>query len=116
MTKSELCRLEQPELMKLIDEGKLVYLPCKIGDKVKVDARTWGNSWDFKKIEYGKFLVGEIISIVKTKKQTLMKIQVEHNVSWKRERKRYPVSAIGETVFITKEEAEQKLKESEKNK
>ena len=28
MTKEELCRLEQSELVKLIDEGQLVYLPC----------------------------------------------------------------------------------------
>ncbi len=28
MTKEELCRLEQAELVKLIDEGRLVYLPC----------------------------------------------------------------------------------------
>ena len=29
MTKDELCRLEQSELVKLIDEGQLVYLPTK---------------------------------------------------------------------------------------
>ena len=102
--------MEQNDLTQIVNayfdlkqaeaEGLLLRLPCKVGDKVKVDARTWGNSWDFKTIEYGKFLVGEIISIVRTKKQTLMKIQVEHNVSWKRERKRYPVSAIGATVFL----------------
>ena len=29
MTKEELCRLEQSELVKLIDEGRLVYLPVE---------------------------------------------------------------------------------------
>lgn len=29
MTHDELCRMEQSQLIKLIDEGKLVYLPCK---------------------------------------------------------------------------------------
>ena len=32
MTHDELCRMEQSKLVKLIDEGKLVYLPCKVGD------------------------------------------------------------------------------------
>ena len=32
MTHEELCRMEQSQLIKLIDEGKLVYLPCKVGD------------------------------------------------------------------------------------
>ena len=34
MTKEELCRLEQSELVKLIDEGQLAYLPAKIGDDI----------------------------------------------------------------------------------
>lgn len=84
-------------------------LPCKVGDAVKVDVRTWGNVWNFKTVEYGKFLVGEIIAIIQTKKQTLMKIQVEHNVAWKRVRKRYPISALGKTVFLDREEAEAAL-------
>ena len=82
-----------------------------MGDKVFVRADTWGNTWNFVTVDYGKLLVGEIIGIVKTRKQTLMKIQVEHNVPWKKERKRYPAGALGITVFLTREAAEKALKE-----
>lgn len=96
------------ELLEAEGEGRLIKLPCKVGDKVKVDSKTWGNLWNLK--IQGDYLIGEIISIVKTKKQILMKIQAEHHVSWKRDRRRYPISAIGITVFLTREAAEQSLK------
>ena len=94
------------ELVQADREGRCVVLPCKVGHKVKVDVRTWGNVWNYKTVENGKFLIGEIVAITKTKKQTLVKIRVEHNVSWKRPTRRYPASAIGKTVFLTCEEAE----------
>lgn len=93
------------ELKQADDEGRCVVPPCKVGQKVKVDVRTWGNVWNYKTVENGKFLIGEIVAITKTKKQTLVKIRVEHNVSWKRPTRRYPASAIGKTVFLTREEA-----------
>lgn len=89
------------ELAEADKDGRCVILPCKVGDKVFVRADTWGNTWNFVTVDCGKFLVGEIIGFAKTRNQTLMKIQVEHNVSWKKERKRYPVSALGLTVFLT---------------
>lgn len=93
------------ELKQADDEGRCVVLPCKVGQKVKVDVRTWGNVWNYKTVENGKFLIGEIVAITRTKKQTLAKIRVEHNVSWKHPTRRYPASAIGKTVFLTREEA-----------
>ena len=99
------------ELKTKLENGMLVELPCKVGDKVKVLCDGWGNVWNYKTIDYGKFLVGEIISITITKKQVLMKIQAEHNVEWKRERRRYPISALGKTVFLTLADAENKLNE-----
>lgn len=87
------------ELAEADKDGRCMITPVKVGDKVKVHCDTWGNIWNFKTYEYGKFLHGEIVSIIRTKKQTLMKIQVEHNVSWKRERQRYPISSLGVTVF-----------------
>lgn len=93
------------ELKQADDEGRCVVLPCKVGQKVKVDVRTWGNVWNYKTVENGKFLIGEIVVITRTKKQTLVKIRVEHNLSWKRPTRRYPASAIGKTVFLTREEA-----------
>ena len=92
------------ELAQADREGWCVVLPCKVGQRVKVDVRTWGNVWNYKTVENGKFLLGEIVSITKTKKQTLVKIRVEHNVSWKRPTRRYPASAIGKTVFLTSAE------------
>lgn len=98
------------ELAKADREGRCVVPPCKVGQKVKVDVRTWGNVWNYKTVENGKFLIGEIVAITKTKKQTLVKIRVEHNVSWKRPTRRYPASAIGKTVFLTRAEAEAALR------
>lgn len=101
------------ELVKAEQDGRLVVLPCKSGDKVRVDARTWGNTWNYKTVDGGKYLLGEIVAIIKTRKQTLIKIRVEHNVSWKRPMRRYPISSIGKTVFLTREEAEAALKGGE---
>ena len=102
------------ELKQADDEGRCVVPPCKVGQKVKVDVRTWGNVWNYKTVENGKFLIGEIVAITKTKKQTLVKIRVEHNVSWKRPTRRYPASAIGKTVFLTREEAALRREQDEK--
>lgn len=71
-----------------------------IGKKVKVLCDTWYNSWNYKTIEYGKYLVGEIVSVTRTKKQTLIKIRAEYKTSRKRTCKRYPISAVGTTVFF----------------
>lgn len=101
---------ELREMVQAKREGRCVVPPCKVGQKVKVDVRTWGNVWNYKTVENGKFLIGEIVAITKTKKQTLVKIRVEHNVSWKRPTRRYPASAIGKTVFLTREEAEAALR------
>lgn len=98
------------ELAQADREGRCVVPPCKVGQKVKVDVRTWGNVWNYKTVENGKFLIGEIVAITKTKKQTLVKIRVEHNVSWKRPTRRYPASAIGKTVFLAREEAKAALR------
>ena len=104
---------ELKEVVQAKREGRCVVLPCKVGQKVKVDVRTWGNVWNYKTVENGKFLIGEIVAITKTKKQTLIKIRVEHNVRWKRPTRRYPASAIGKTVFLAREEAEAALKARE---
>ena len=93
------------ELLQAERAGRLVLLPCKVGDKVRVDARTWGDTWNYKTVDGGKYLLGETVAIIKTRKQTFIKIRVEHNVSWKRPMRRYPISAIGKTIFLTREEA-----------
>lgn len=90
------------KIVKANKDGITIITPCKVGDKVKVDVRSWGNVWNYETVDNDKFLIGEIVSIIKTKKQTLIKIKVNHNVSWKRPMKRYPISSIGKTVFILK--------------
>lgn len=92
--------------------------PCKVGDKVYVDGDTWGFDYlyfDSKFIYSKHFLIGEIVSIIKTKKQLLMKIRVSNSIHTRYKHKRYTVNAIGVTVFLTKEDAEAKLKEREGN-
>ena len=101
------------DLLQAEQDGRLVVLPCKVGDKVRVDDRTWGNTWNYKTVDGGKYLLGEIVAIIKTRKQTLIKIRAEHNVSWKRPMRRYPISSIGKTVLLTREEAEAALKGGE---
>lgn len=86
-------------------EGRMIDLPCKVGDKVIIYAESWGNVWNYNTFyRNGKHYVsGEIVAIIKTKKQLLMKVRAYHNVSWKRPMKRYPVSALGKTVFLNSE-------------
>lgn len=91
---------DRKDCIDFADENKIVNFEKYIGKKVKVLCDSWGNVWNYKTVEYGKYLIGEIVSITRTKKQTLIKIRAEHNVAWKRPCKRYPISAIGITVFF----------------
>ena len=102
------------ELEDKIEQGTLIELPCKVGDTVYVDRDTWKNQYivHFTFINYKAFYYGEIVSFVKTKKQFLMKVRVYKSSSrLSYETARYPISAIGKTVFLTREEAEKRLKE-----
>lgn len=101
--RAKLADYEQAE-----QKGRLMVLPCKVCDKVRVCTHAWGNTWNYN-VHYFNgedFLVGEIVAIIKTRRQLLMKISVEHNVSWKRPTKRFPISALGKTVFLISKEAE----------
>lgn len=91
--------------------------PCKVGDTVYVDGDTWSYfpiHYESRFIHSKYFVVGEIVSIIKTKKQLLMKIRVDNSIHTRHTYKRYTVNAIGVTVFLTKEEVEKALKEREK--
>ena len=46
----------------LLLEHGIIVPPCKVGDKVKVDARTYGNTWNYKTGDGGKYLLGETVS------------------------------------------------------
>ena len=100
-SKEELCRLEQSELVKLIDEGQLVYMPCKIGDDTV--------------FKICKLCNGEKIIVSGTIRNYRSCLQTEFYFTeptralnvW------LPAERIGKTVFFTAEEAEKALKESE---
>lgn len=101
------------ELEDKITLKKLFIVPCKVGQQVYVD----GTTFDYYggKKEYIKdklFYVAEIMSFIINKKQFLMKIKfISKDRWWVWKTQRYPISAIGKTVFLTKFEAEAKLKE-----
>ncbi len=89
--------------------GLLIEFPCKVGDKVYVNSRTFGTYDD---IEYAE---AEVVSIRITKKQTFVKLRIfalgldgmPYGCS------SYPVSSFGKTVFLTREEAEKALNKEE---
>ena len=94
MTNEELCRMEQSQLIKLIDEGKLVYLPCKIGDFVYFDT-----------------YINNARTSIGIKPHEIRDIEVIYCADGAD----IPEWEIGKTVFLTLEEAEKALKEREVN-
>lgn len=86
---------------------------CKVGDVVYVNPETWGGlsfiEYDHCFIHSKHFLVAEVVSIIKTRKQNLIKLKVYNRTTCTYEYKRYSISSIGITVFLTKEEAEKAL-------
>ena len=99
------CRTEDWENCKTIDDvidkladyedleeqGRLIKLPCKVGDTVYV-------------------IVGKNISVQKIQRAT---IDSEMKIEFCTKRRGFALFDIGKTVFLTKSEAEQKLKEME---
>ena len=113
--------IDNEEILDTVDyllANGVIVPPCKVGDTVYVDSDTWGYDYlyfDSKFIHSKHFLVGEIVSIIKTKKQLLMKIRISNSIHTRYKHRRYTVNALGVTVFLTKEDAEAKLKELKKN-
>ncbi len=103
------------ELEDKIEQGTLIELPCKVGDTVYVRENTWtwyNSSFNRAFIGGEFFVIGKITSIRITEKQTLIKVKATYKENPCKYTKRdYPISAIGKTVFLTREEAEIRLKE-----
>ena len=95
--------------------GKIVSLPCKVGDTVYVRSNTWDYYHSFynQKFIGGEFfVVGKITSIRFTEKQILIKVKATYRENQRMYKKMdYPISAIGKTIFLTREEAEKRLLE-----
>lgn len=81
--------------------------PCKVGDTVYVNPKTWGGisfiHYDNLFIHSKYFLVAEVVSVIKTRKQNLIKLKVYNRTTYTPEYRRYPISSISKTVFLTKE-------------
>ena len=77
------------EYQQLEEQGRLVKLPCKVGDTVYV-------------------IVGKNISAQKIQRAT---IDSERKIEFCTKRRGFTLFDIGKTVFLTKSEAEAKLKE-----
>lgn len=102
------------ELFQAGKDGRLVVMPCKVGDEAFVDVRTLPYHYLHPAdgcIDYAKC---EIVSIVTTRKETYMKLRALYpSRANRREYLRYGVAAVGKTVFLTEEEAEAALKKRE---
>lgn len=90
----------------LLENGVIVP-PCKVGDTVYVNPKTWGGisfiHYDNLFIHSKYFLVAEVVSVIKTRKQNLIKLKVYNRTTYTPEYRRYPISSISKTVFLTKE-------------
>ena len=100
----------------LLANGVIVQ-PVKVGDTAYVNPYTWGylsfTDYEHCFIHSKHFVIAEVVSIIKTRKQNLIKLKIYNRTSCKYEYKRYSISSIGITVFLTKEEAETALKGGE---
>lgn len=102
------------EIADYLLENGVIVPPCKVGDVVYVEPKAWRSAYSF--INYDHifankyYIVADVVSIVKTRKQTLVKLGTYNRATFTREYERYPISAIGKTVFFTKEDAEKTLK------
>lgn len=100
MTKDELCRLEKPDLVKLIDEGKLLYSPYVIGDTVYAIC-----------LEFSIIIECVIGCITVNSWHTNYECQGKYKEFY--DEYTFKIGEIGKTVFLTKAEAEQALEETE---
>ena len=88
------CMKDYLEYRKLEEQGLLLKLPCKAGDKVYF-------------VHSGLNCISE---------SEIDSVEVKKSVFWVKKTNNYfRNTAIGKTVFLTKEEAEQKLKEMERD-
>lgn len=77
------------------DKSKIIELPCKVGDTV--------------------YFIKSAFTYLKEPKAEIVKtiITAEYDTIYKTQNRAFNIAVIGETVFLTREEAEQALKECE---
>lgn len=96
---------ELKEILKAKEESRLVVLPCRVGDKV----------WFIKCVfSYSKQPIPAMVCGLKTFSSTgtftFMALTDENNIN-----RSFINQDIGKTVFLTREEAEAKLKEMQED-
>ena len=96
-TKEELCRMEQSKLVKLIDEGKLLYSPYVIGDTVYAIC-----------LEFSIIIECVIGYITFNPWHTNYKCEGKYKEFY--DEYTFKIGEIGKTVFLTRAEAEEALK------
>lgn len=96
----------------------VILSPVKVGDKVYVNPYTWDylsfSDYEHYFIHSEHFVIAEVVSIIKTRKQNIIKLKIYNKTTCSPKYKRYPISSIGITVFLTKEEAEKALEDKKK--
>ena len=96
----------------------VILSPVTVGDKVYVNPYTWGYlsfiDYEHCFIHSEHFVITEVVSIIKTRKQNIIKLKIYNKTTCSPKYKRYPISSIGITVFLTKEDAEKALKDKKK--
>ena len=96
----------------------VILSPVKVGDAVYVNPYTWDylsfSDYEHYFIHSEHFLIAEVVSIIKTRKQNIIKLKIYNKTTCSPKYKRYPISSIGITVFLTKEDAEKALKDKKK--
>lgn len=118
------------EYEDLEEQGLLLKLPCKVGDTAFVDSKTIPTkNMEFEEVkEVPLFFEAKVVSFRQNGNGNYIKLKVRakwlhewvdpdcgpESAYFKTEKYfTYPLSAIGKTVFLTQEQAEKKLKESE---
>ena len=82
----------------IVENGTLIELPCKVGDKVWL-------------IYENQVEIAEIWRIVLTPTYNEFKWFIPYNETQPKDTGSFKTNEIGKTVFLTKAEAEQRLKE-----
>ncbi len=97
----------------------VILSPVKVGDTVYVNPYTWDylsfSDYEHCFIHSEHFVIAEVVSIIKTRKQNIIKLKIYNKTTCSPKYKRYPISSIGITVFLTKEEAEKALEDKKNN-
>ena len=109
---------KEDDIVDYLLANGVILSPVKVGDTVYVNPYTWDylsfSDYEHCFIHSEHFLIAEVVSIIKTRKQNIIKLKIYNKTTCSPKYKRYPISSIGITVFLTKEEAEKALEDKKK--